>query len=396
MSKHNELRGQRAELLKQADAIVSAAQNENRNLSTDEVTKFNKIDAAANELRDQFTAMERNIELQKEAAAKSVSKEPKKLDRSASFEKYLRKGFGALNAEERNILSRGTATQVVGTDALGGYGVPQGFSGEVDIALAFTGELERLARAFNTESGNLVPYPTNNDTATDAILTAEAAESTVQDLTLGVVNLNAYKYTSLVKVSEELMQDAGFDLTGFVIEQLGERIARATNSAFTVGTGSSQPSGIVTGSSLGKTAASATAIASGEILDLIYSVNKAYRNSASFGLMMNDSTVAAVRALGLSVTNDFPVFVPSMAIGEPDRIMGIPVYVNNDVAAIATGAKSIICGDMSKFIVRSAGNVIVERIDEQYKSAGITAFRAKVRKDSHVLDATAIKHLIQA
>ena len=396
MSKHNELRGQRAELLKQADAIVSAAQNENRNLSTDEVTKFNKIDAAANELRDQFTAMERNIELQKEAAAKSVSKEPKKLDRSASFEKYLRKGFGALNAEERNILSRGTATQVVGTDALGGYGVPQGFSGEVDIALAFTGELERLARAFNTESGNLVPYPTNNDTATDAVLTAEAAESTIQDLTLGVVNLNAYKYTSLVKVSEELMQDAGFDLTGFVIEQLGERIARATNSAFTVGTGSSQPSGIVTGSTLGKTAASATAITSGEILDLIYSVNKAYRNSASFGLLMNDSTVAAVRALGLSVQNDFPVFVPSMAIGEPDRIMGIPVYVNNDVEAIATGKKSIICGDMSKFIVRSAGNIVVERIDEQYKSAGITAFRAKVRKDSHVLDATAIKHLIQA
>ena len=74
----------------------------------------------------------------------------------------------------------------------------------------------------------------------------------------------------------------------------------------------------------------------------------------------------------------------------------IPVYVNNDILEISTGAKSIICGDMSKFIVRSAGNVVVERIDEQYKSAGITAFRAKVRKDSHVLDATAIKHLIQA
>ena len=111
---------------------------------------------------------------------------------------------------------------------------------------------------------------------------------------------------------------------------------------------------------------------------------------------MNDSTVSSVRALGLSVQNDFPVFVPSMAIGEPDRIMGIPVYVNNDVASMATGAKSIICGDMSKFIIRSAGNVVVERIDEQFKSAGITAFRAKVRKDSAVLDATAIKHLIQA
>jgi len=396
MSKHNDLRGQRAELLKTASEIVSGAQNENRNLSTDEVSKFNKIDEAANELRDQYQALERNIELQKEAAAKSVSKEPKKLDRSASFEKYLRKGYSALNADERNILSRGQATQVVGTDALGGFGVPQGFSGEVDIALAFTGELERLARAFNTASGNLVPYPTNNDTATDAILTAEAAESTIQDLTLGVVNLNAYKYTSLVKVSEELMQDAGFDLTAFVLEQLGERISRATNTDFSVGSGSSKPQGIVTGSSLGKTAASATAITSGEILDLIYSVNKAYRNSASFGLMMNDSTVAAVRALGLSVTNDFPVFVPSMSIGEPDRIMGIPVYVNNSIDGIATGKKTIICGDMSKFIIRSAGGPVIERIDEQFKSAGITAFRAKVRKDSHVLDTTAIKHLIQA
>jgi HK97 family phage major capsid protein len=100
--------------------------------------------------------------------------------------------------------------------------------------------------------------------------------------------------------------------------------------------------------------------------------------------------------LGLSVQNDFPVFVPSMAIGEPDRIYGIPVYVNNDIAEISTGAKSIICGDMSKFIVRSCGNPVVERIDEQYKSAGITAFRAKVRKDSHLLNSQAVKHLIQA
>ena len=397
MSKNVELRGQRAELLKQADAIVQTAKNENRNLNTEELNKFEAIEADANNLKRQYEALERNIELQKEAAAKMPAAEPKKkVERSGAFEKYLRYGMGSLTAEERSVLSRGTNSQIAGTDNLGGYGVPEGFAGQVEVSTEFTGELERISGSLQTSGGNLIPYPTVNDTATDAGIKAEAAQEVVQDMTFGVKNLSAYTYSTLVKVSDELLQDAGFDLSSFLVGALGERIARATNAAFTNGTGSSQPEGIMANAALGKTAASATAVTADEILDLIYSVNKAYRNSSSFGLMMNDSTVAAVRALGLSVNNDFPVFVPSMQQGEPDRIFGIPVYVNNDMDGIATGNKAIIAGDFNKFLVRSAGGVNITRINEAYRDSLQVGFMAHVRKDSALLNADAVKYLALA
>jgi HK97 family phage major capsid protein len=397
MSKNVELRGQRAELLKQADAIVSQASQENRNLTTEELNKFEAIEKDANNLKRQYEILERNIELQKEQAAKAPAAEPKKkVERTAAFEKYLRFGMGSLNAEERQVLTRGTNSQVAGTDSLGGYGVPEGFSGVVDVATEFTGELERIAGSLQTAGGNLIPYPTVNDTATDAGIKAEAAQEVVQDMTFGVKNLSAYTYSTLVKVSDELLQDAGFDLSSFLVSALGERIARATNADFTNGDGSSKPSGLMAGATLGKEAASATAITSDEILDLIYSIDKSYRNSSAFGLMMADSTVAAVRALGLSVNNDFPVFVPSMQQGEPDRIFGIPVFVNNDMAAIATGNKAIVAGDMNKFLVRSAGGVNITRINEAYRDSLQVGFMAHVRKDSVLLNGDAVKYLALA
>ena len=68
-----------------------------------------------------------------------------------------------------------------------------------------------------------------------------------------------------MKVSQQLLQDSAFDLNSFLVEAMGERIARATNAAFTTGTGSSQPQGIVVGSSLGNTTAGATAITADDV-----------------------------------------------------------------------------------------------------------------------------------
>lgn len=398
--KNNELRGRRAELIKQADAIVAAAQAEGRSLSQEEKDKFNRIDADARSLKEEYEILERNAELKKEAAA--VAGEVRHAEKPASskeaFSKYLRYGFGALNSEERALIQkRGTSTQVAGTDSLGGYLVPQEFSNELNIATAFTGEVERLAKKLNTASGGLLDYPTINDTATDANLVAEAAAVTVQDMTFGNAQLSAYNYSSLVRVSQQLLQDNAFDLNAFLVEAMGERIARATNGAFTTGTGSSQPQGIITGSSAGKTAASATAIAASEILDLIYSVDASYRNKPTFGLMAHDNVIAAIRSLGLGASNDFPVFIPSMQMGEPDRVFGVPIYVNNDMASsIATGAKTILAADFSQFVVRNAGGIQMLRLNERFADELEVGFVSWKRSDSKVLNSAAIKHLVQA
>jgi HK97 family phage major capsid protein len=398
--KNIELRGKRAELIKQATEIVDGAHAEGRSLSAEEKVKFDKMEADAQAIMSEIDVIERTAEMKKELAAKSEAREAApKATRMGAFEKYLRNGMGALNSEERKIMGelRGTSTQVVGTDSLGGFIVPQDFSNELDMAVEFTGEVERLAKKLNTAGGALLDYPTVNDTATDANLISEAAAVTVQDVTFANKQLSAYNYASQVRVSMQLLQDNAFDLNGFLVEAMGERIARATNSAFTNGTGSSQPQGIIAGSVAGNTAAGATAITADDILDLIYSIDPAYRNKESFGLMAHNNVIAAVRALGLGSSNDFPIFVPSMAAGQPDKLFGYNIYYNNDMeSSIATGKKTMLAADFSKFVVRSAGGVQMVRLNERYMDELEVGFVAYARKDSAVLDSRAVKHLVQA
>ena len=398
--KNIELRGKRAELIKQATGIVEAAQAEGRSLNAEEKSKFDAMEADARSIKDQIDTLERAAELKKELASNAEARQAApKASKSSTFAKYLRNGMGALSSEERSIMGelRGTSTQIVGTDSLGGFLVPQDFSDELDIATLFTGEVERLAKKLNTAGGALLDYPTINDTATDANLISEAAAVTVQDMTFANAQLSAYNYASQVRVSMQLLQDNAFDLNAFLAESMGERIARASNAALTTGTGSSQPQGIVTGSALGKTAAGASAITESDLLDLVYSIDPSYRNKPSFGLMMHDNIASAIRALGFGSSNDFPIFVPSMEAGQPDRILGVPVYINNDMqSSIATGTKTVIAADFSKYVVRNAGGVQFVRLNERYMDELEIGFVAYARKDGAVLDSRAVKHLIQA
>ena len=398
--KNIELRGQRAELIKGATNIVENAQKEGRSLNAEEKSKFDAMEADARSIKDQIDIIERTAEMKKELAANAEVREAApKATRKGAFEKYLRNGMGALNSNERSMMAelRGTSTQIAGTDSLGGFLVPQDFSNELDMATLFTGEVERLAKKLNTAGGALLDYPTINDTATDAGLTAEAAAVTVQDMTFANAQLSAYNYASQVRVSMQLLQDNAFDLNAFLAEAMGERIARATNAAFTTGTGSSQPQGIITGATLGNTAASATAIAADDILDLIHSIDPSYRNKPTFGLMANDSVISVIRSLGLGSANDFPIFIPSMTAGEPDKLFGFNLYYNNDMeSAITTGQKTLLAADFSKFVVRSAGGVQMVRLNERYMDELEVGFVSYARKDAKVLDSRAVKYLAQA
>ena len=398
--KNIELRGQRAELIKGATNIVENAQKEGRSLNAEEKSKFDAMEADARSIKDQIDIIERTAEMKKELAANAEVREAApKATRKGAFEKYLRNGMGALNSNERSMMAelRGTSTQIAGTDSLGGFLVPQDFSNELDMATLFTGEVERLAKKLNTAGGALLDYPTINDTATDAGLTSEAAAVTVQDMTFANAQLSAYNYASQVRVSMQLLQDNAFDLNAFLAEAMGERIARATNAAFTTGTGSSQPQGIITGATLGNTAASATAIAADDILDLIHSIDPSYRNKPTFGLMANDSVISVIRSLGLGSANDFPIFIPSMEAGQPDKLFGFNLYYNNDMAsAITTGQKTLLAADFSKFVVRSAGGVQMVRLNERYMDELEVGFVSYARKDAKVLDSRAVKYLAQA
>ena len=391
--KNIELRGQRAELIKQATAIVDAATKEGRSLSGEEQQKFDAMESDARSMLTQIETLERSAELKKELASKQPEAAPaKKVTRSEAFGAYLRSGLSGITPEQR--------AQLTTPDAKGGFLVPQDFSNVLDVATLFTGQVERVAGKLDTAGGGPLDYPTVNDTAVDAAIAAEGAATTATDMTFANVTFSSYNYTSLVRVSSQLLQDSGFDLNTFLVEALGERVARQTNQDFTNGTGSgdSMPDGIIPQSgTAGAVAASATALAAGDVLNLIHSIDPSYRNSANFGLMAHGNVVAAIQKLGIGSANDFPVFIPSMTAGEPDKLFGYNLYYNNDMTGtITANDKVLLAADFSKYVVRRAGGVQMIRLNERYMDEMEVGFLVSARRDAHAVNTAAIKHLAMA
>ena len=393
--KNIELRGQRAELIKGAMALVDNAQKEGRSLNAEEQQKFDAMEGDARSMMTQIETLERAADMKKELAANAEARQASpKASKESIFGKYLRSGIGALNAEERAQLSVGASSGGVEGD-LGGFLVPRGFSGELDIATAFTGQVERVAKKLDTASGNPLDYPTINDTANDAAIVAEGVGITETDMTFGKVVFNSYNYTSLVRVSNQLLQDSGFDLNSFLVEALGERVSRKTNADFTTGDGSTKPKGIVSEATGSLAVATSGALVANDVLNLIHSIDPSYRNKASFGLMCSGTIMALLQKLGVGSSNDFPIFIPSMTPGEPDKLFGYNVYYNNDMATDLTSAsaKVMIAADFDKYVVRRAGGVQMIRLSERYMDEMEVGFLVSARRDGHAVDTRAIKGL---
>lgn len=285
------------------------------------------------------------------------------------------------------------ASMQVGTDSEGGYLVPQTYANEIVKPLHEMSVLRAAGARVITLPGTKsfeLPVLTNSSAA---VLTAEEAAYTQQEPTLAAVTLNPYKYGRISKASDELVSDSRFNVLSEVLAPDAVfAFSAAENSAFTVGTGSSQPQGVVTGSSLGVTAASATAITADEIIDTYHSLSYFYRQNATW--MMNDSTAQLIRKLKDS-DNQY-LWQPGLQAGQPDRLLGRPVITNNSMPAATTGLKSIIFGDLRYFVIADFGPMSVKRLDELYAANGQIGFRWNKRFDSVVTLSAAIKHLIQA
>ena len=389
-----ELKTEKGRLFNELNDVYNVAKNESRSLSSDELQKADKIMEAMDEKDRQIRNLEafasRKAEFENTPAQGQVK--DAKQSRSDVFNKYLRYGMADLNREERYLL-RGTNPQTT-SDAAGGYTIPEGWTGELDWAKQFIGEVESVARVFSTATGNVLPIPKVNDTATDAALQTEGSATTVADMTFGNTNLSAYTYSTLVKVSKQLLQDEEVNLIGYLTELLGQRIARATNAALTTGDGSSKPNGIITAATVGKTASSATAITHEELIDLYYSVDPAYRMGQSCYFMMNDAVHAAVRKLGLTAAENFnPI---TFSEDGTMFILGKEVKINQDMAsAIETGKKTILFGDFSGYAVRVAGGINVLRMDERYADELNVGFIAYKRVDGDLISAGAPLKVLQ-
>jgi len=210
--------------------------------------------------------------------------------REAFYELIRNGGIDGLDTEVRNVLRAGVQnvearTQTAGTNSAGGYTVPVELANFIDQAMAAYGPMynEDICTTLNTSTGATFNIPTVNDTAVTAVAHTEGTALTDdggKDVTFGQAQLGAYAFdTEWVKWSYELAQDSIFNMEPILGSLLGERLGRIANSKLTTGSGSSDVQGIVTGSSLGKTAAAVAAITADEIIDLLHSVDPAYRSS---------------------------------------------------------------------------------------------------------------------
>jgi HK97 family phage major capsid protein len=258
----------------------------------------------------------------------------------------------------------------------------------IEIALLTYGGMRQAATILRTATGAALPIPTVNDTTQVGVILNENTQVANQDVVFAQLVLDAYKYSSKqVLVSVELLQDSAVPLGQMLGTLLGERIGRITNTHFTVGTGTAEPRGIVPAAAVGFTAGAGTTQVTtwtyASMVELEHSVDPAYRRNASW--MMADSSLKKTKLL--VDTQGRPLWAASIQTGAPDTLLGYPVIINQDVAAMAANAKSVVFGDLSKYLIRDVLGVTLLRLEERYADFHQVAFLAFARMDGDLLNA---------
>lgn len=410
-----ELRQKRAKVWEDAKAILKTAADEKRELTAEETTKYDAMVADVDKLKGEVERAERAIELDKELAESAGRKTesrittPDQLTRSdwnrmfRAWASYGTRAASQVDIDFAHKVGLNPANQEFDVRAMTVTTATQGGSTVADEPMRsfyevqkWYGRVRNVATVLQTETGGDLPIPTMNDTSnTGEIVADSGAHTTTADPAVGIVTMKAYKFGSkAVLVSVELLQDANFDLAAYLGRALGTRIARIQNTNFTTGaSATTNPLGFTIGGSSGKTASATNAFTWSEVSDLMHSVDPAYRAMPSFSFMAHDTIIGYIRKLNFSTTN-LPIWEPSAQLGEPDRIFGVPVIPNNDMAtALTTGQKLLAVGSFETYMIRDAGAPVFVRLNELYALNGQVAFLAFQRTDGRPLDATAIKWL---
>jgi len=280
----------------------------------------------------------------------------------------------------------------IGTDSEGGYLVPDEFERTLVQALEEENIFRTLAKVITTSSGDRkIPVVASKGTASWVDEEGLIPES---DDAFGQVSIGAYKVATMIKVSEELLNDSVFNLESYIAREFARRIGAKEEEAFFIGDGTGKPTGIFNntgGAEIGVTTAGATAITIDEIMDLFYSLRSPYRKNAVF--VTNDATVKLIRKL--KDGNGQYLWQPSVQAGQPDTILNRPVKTSSFVPTVETGAKTIAFGDFGYYWVADRQGRSFQRLNELYAATGQVGFRATQRVDGKLILPEAIKVLKQ-
>jgi len=438
-----QLREERAELVNKSRLILENAEKESRDLTGEEEQEFERINAEVDSLKNRIDRIENFKNNSKDLdeaiddvvhASGRVSKEGGSDDRmvvqdlaisgwmlNTSRHAHLitdeqRESAQQLNIDlnskeielalepnQRELVNqfyRYRNAQSTISAPSGGVLIPKTFMTAFEMAMLAYGPMLQVADVIRTATGEPMQWPHADDTSNEGEQIGENTEANEQDATFKATILSSFEYSSkLVKVSHKLLRDAMINLAVVLGEMLGERLSRVLNRKFTTGTGAGTPWGYVTQSTLGVTAASATAITADEILDLENSVDPAYRMGARY--MMHDNIRLHIRKLK---TGDGQyLWQAGLQTGNPDVVNGYPLDINQHMqSSVATATKTIVFGNPKRYKARIVGNVKLMRLVERFATAGQDAFLANIAADGSLLESgqssanKPVKHLLMA
>jgi len=318
-----------------------------------------------------------------------------------AFANFLRKGFERMTPEEQQQF-RNTMDTTTGAD--GGYTVPTTVATYVIDRLKAYANMRKYATVMPQSSGEDMNWPTSDGTSEEGEILTQNSQASGADVSFGVVTIQTYMFSSkTVAVPFQLLQDSAVDIQAFVGNRIAKRLGRGTNRKFTVGlgSGSGEPMGVVTASSVGKVCATGqtSTVIYDDIIDLEHSVDAAYREEGNCLYMAHDTTIRNIKKI--KDGNGRPIFVPGYmdgyAGGFKDTLNGYGIATNNMMATPAANAKTILFGDIKEYIIRDILSMMLFRFtDSAFTTKGQVGFLGMLRSGGNLGDVNATALLQQS
>ena len=391
-NKINELRAQRAKTWESAKAFLDSHRNDKGILSAEDTHTYEQMEQEIVDLgheierQERLDAMEREMALPVNTPITGKPQNPHAEEKTGRASDEYKKNFW--NAMRSKSPDRAIVNALqIGTDSEGGYLVPDEFERTLVSGLSENNIFRTLAHVIQTTSGDRkIPVVASHGSASWVDEEGAYKES---DEAFSQITIGAYKLGTMIKVSEELLNDSIFDIQSYLATEFARRIGNAEEEAFITGNGTGKPTGFLNSAELGVTAAGDKAITADELIDLYHSLAVPYRGKAVW--MLNDSTVQFIRKL--KDNNGQYLWQPGLVAGAPDTILGRPVKVSRYMPSLAAGNKAIAFGDFSYYWIADRQGRSFRRLDELFAVNGQVGFRGSQRVDGKLILPEAIKTL---
>jgi len=386
----------RAKDLEAAKAIVDLCAREDRAMTVDERIAFDRANeefSRRTKMIDEIKAMSAH-EAEVRAAQAGHEDEVRPVIQVAAPSndvetiRSLARGeirSAEFAAERRDILKSST-----------GSPVPTSFYDQVIMLARAVGPMLSVGTTLNTASGENLQIPRLTTYSTGTVNSEAATLGESDPAFSAFITLGAFKYGFLTQVSRELLEDSGVNVLDLLAMNCGNALGFAVNTALTTGTGTNEPTGVITAAGSGVTGGTGVsgAFTYANLVSLYYSLDPAARALPGTGFMAKGSSIAAMRTL--QDGNGSFVFQPSMSDATPDRVLGVPLYENPAMAAAATSAKSVIAGHFPSYYVRTVGGIRLDRSDDFAFSSDLVTFRCTFRVDGNLPQSSHIKYFVGA